>query len=593
MNLMRMKKLSIFALAAGLVLASCGPDNPEGVTSVEGKGGVYYGGVFRMNELEDFKSLFPLAITEVVSHRVANQVYEGLVKLDQTNLSIVPGIAYKWEHNPDLTQWTFHLRPNVKFHDDACFPDSKGRSVKASDIKYCFDKLCEESDVNSAFEITFKDRVKGANEYYSSTQKKAPLAGGVAGVRATDDSTVVIDLNFPFAGFLNILATPGTYVYPKEAFDKYGKEMREKCVGTGPFQVKTVKRGEVVILEKNKDYWNVDEFGNKLPYLDMVKYTFVKEKKSEMLEFKRGNLDMVFRLPIEMIPEIMGDLEHAKERKVEFEIQSVPALSIYYNGMLCTGQVFNKKEVRLAFNYAVDREKLVNYTLQGEGIPGIYGVVPPAEAFEQAGYNFKALNGYKFDPAKAKELMAKAGYPNGRNFPKITLQINAAGGERNEQIAEVIQKSLKENLNVDIEINKVPFAEHIDTYQSGKVEFFRTGWIADYPDPETFLTLLYGKLVPADPAAKSFTNTSRYVNPQFDSVFRTAQREPDMQKRMDLLRQADQIGIDDGAVMPLFYEENYRLVQLNVRNFPANGMEYRDLTKVYLIPKDKMASAKK
>src|SRR5687768_13884169 len=109
-----MKKLSILALLAGLLLTTCGPDTPGGNTSVEAKGGVFYGGVFRMNELEDFKSLFPLAITEVVSHRIANQVYEGLVKLDQNNLAIVPGIAYKWEHNADLTQWTFHLRNNVK-----------------------------------------------------------------------------------------------------------------------------------------------------------------------------------------------------------------------------------------------------------------------------------------------------------------------------------------------------------------------------------------------------------------------------------------------------------------------------------------------
>lgn len=587
-----MKKIALFAAAVGIFLTSCGPDDQNGQTSQEAKGGVYYGGIFRMNELEDFKSLYPLAINEVVSHRIANQIYEGLVKLDQNDLTIVPAIAYKWDHNPELTQWTFHLRSNVKFHDDPCFPDGKGRMVKASDVKWCFDKLCEESDANSAFEITFKDRVKGANEYYESTRKKSPAPGGVSGIRAVDDSTLVVDLNFPFAGFLNILATPGGYVYPKEAFDKYGKEMREKCVGTGPFRVKSVKRGDVVILEKNKDYYLVDEWGNQLPYLDMVKFNFIKEKKSEMLEFKRGNLEMIFRLPIEMIPEIMGDLEHAKERKVDFEIQSVPALSIYYNGMLCSGGVFAKKEVRLAFNYAVDRQKLVDYTLQGEGIPATYGVVPPVEAFEQNGYKFKDLKGYTFDPAKAKELLARAGYPNGKGFPKITLQINSAGGERNEQIAEVIQKSLKENLNVDIEISEVPFAEHIDAYQSGKIEFFRTGWSADYPDPETFLVLLYGKLVPKNPGEKSFTNSTRFVNARFDSLFEAAQREPDITKRYDLLRQADQIGIDEGGMMPLFYEENYRLVQLNVRNFPANGMEYRDLTHVYLIPKEKMKPKK-
>ena len=144
--------------------------------------------------------------------------------------------------------------------------------------------------------------------------------------------------------------------------------------------------------------------------------------------------------------------------------------------------------------------------------------------------------------------------------------------------------SLKENLNIDLEISTVTFAEHIDAYQSGKVEFFRTSWIADYPDPETFLLLLYGKIIPKNVREKSFTNTSRFSNAKFDELFSRAMKEPDMTKRYDLYRQADQIALDEAAIMPLFYEENYRLLQLNVRNFPANGMEYRDLSHVYLMP---------
>lgn len=580
-----MKKL-VLSLAALALLASCSNDKKE-QNSEEAKGGVYYGGVFRMNELEDFKNLYPLAVSDVVSHRIANQIYEGLVKLSQTDLSVQPGLAYRWETNTDASVWTFHLRNGVKFHDNECFEGGKGRTVTAADFKYCFDKLCEFNANNSSFEITLKDRVKGANEFFASTKSGKPLDGGVSGIKALNDSTLQVELNFPFAGFLNILSQPGCWVYPKEALDKYGVDMRSKCVGTGPFVVKTIKEGDAVILEKNKDYWAIDENGNQLPYLDAVKFTFIKEKKAEMLEFQRGNLDMMFRIPIEMYKEIMGTYDNANAKKNDFEIQTVPALSTQFYGMLFQGKVFNNKDVRLAFNYAIDRNKIVDYILQGEGVAGVYGCVPPVDAFKKAGYNFDGLKGYSLDVAKAKEHMAKAGFPNGKGFGKLSLTINSAGNERNGQVAEAVQKMLKENIGVDIEISVVPFAELIEGYRSAKLDFFRTGWIADYPDPETFLTLFYSKHIPASLNEKSFINFTRFSNARFDSLFAASMKEADAAKRYSMYQQADQILLDEGAFMPIFYDENDRLVHKNVRNFPANAMEHRDLSRVYFVPKDK------
>lgn len=578
-----MKKI-IYSLLVTAVLASCGGGGNTPGGTRKAKGGVYYGGVFRMNEVEDFRNLYPLNITETVSHRIANQVYEGLVKLSQADLSIIPCLAEKWERNADATQWTFHIRKGVKFHDDPCFSDGSGREVTANDFKYSFEMLCTSSPENQQFGNTFKDRVAGADEYYQSTIDKKALPGGVSGVKVIDDYTLQITLLNSFAGFLNILSTPGCWVFPKEAVEKYGVDMRAKCVGTGPFQVKSIKEGDAVILERNPNYWNVDEFGNQLPYLDAVKYSFIKEKKSELLDFKRGNLDMVFRLPIEMIPDILGELDHAKEGNASFEMQVVPAMNTFYYGFQHQSEIFSKKEVRLAFNYAIDREKIVNYTLQGEGVPGIYGIVPPAFA----GYDSKALKGYVFDADKARKYLAQGGYPDGKGFPKLTLQINSGGGDRNIQTAEVIQKMLKENLNIDVEINVMPFAEHLESLETGKALFWRTAWIADYPDPETFLTLLYSKHIPAKLTDKSYLNSVRYKSAKFDSLFVAALREIDDKKRMDLYRQADQVAIDDGAIMPIFYDEDYRLIQINVKNFPANAMEYRDMTRVYFVPKDEV-----
>ena len=571
-----MKKIIYSFLVLGL-LASCGSNNSSKENNKKANGSVNYGGVFRMNEIEDFRSLYPLDITEVVSQRIASQVYEGLVKLSQADLTILPSLAQKWEKNADASQWIFLIRKGVKYHDDECFPGGKGREITAKDFMYCFQQLCSVSPQNSQFGNTFKDRVVGANEYYQSTVDKNPLPGGISGIKIIDEYTIQIDLLFPFAGFLNILSTPACWVYPKEALDKYGVEMRSKCVGTGAFQAKNIKEGDVVILERNPDYWDVDEYDNKLPYLDALKFSFIKEKKNELLEFKRGNLDMVFQIPVESISDILGELDHAKEANAPFDLQVIPAMTIFYFGFQIQSDIFDKKEVRLAFNYSIDRDKIVNYTLQGEGVPAKYGIVPPS--FKD--YDSKSIKGFTFDVDKARKYLAAAGYPNGKGFPKLILQLNQGGNNRNIQIAEVIQKMLMENLNIEIELSVLAQAEHLERIETGKTLFWRTGWVADYPDPETFLTILYSKHIPKNLSDKAYLNSMRYKNVRFDSLFTAAMQEVDIEKRMKLYMQADQVAIDDAAIMPIFYDENYRLVQTYIKSFPANAMEHRDLTRVY------------
>ncbi len=589
-----MNKLFILPAVSLFLLTSCGgSDNKDqNSNNSEVKGGVYMGGILRTNEVEAFKSLMPISINEIQSYHIAAQAYEGLVKFDQTDLQIIPGIAQSWDMNEDKTEYTFHLRSNAMFHDDACFPNNKGRKATAADVKFCLDRLCTADAANNQFDVTLKDRVEGANENFEAS--KSGKGTGVKGITVLNDSTISIKLIHPDASFLNILAMPGGYIYPKEAFAKYGKEMRVKCVGTGPFFVETVKEGEVVILKKNPNYWGVDKDGNKLPYLDGIKWSFIRDKKSEILEFKRGNLDMVYRIPVEMFHEFMGDLEHAKTRDSEFEIVSSTALNTHYFGFnVQANPVFAKKEVRLAFNHAIDRQKIADFIIQGEGTAADYGMVPKADIFEKQGYDFKSLNGYTFDVEKAKELMKQAGYPGGKGFPELTLEINSGGGDRNILVAEVIQKSLKENLGVTVNINTVPFAEHIENIQAGKTDFFRFAWIADYPDPESYLTLFYGKHVPTTTAEKSYINTFRYKNARFDSLFEAARFEPDQTKRFQMFSQAENIVLADAPFMPIFYDENFRLEQKNVRNLPENLMNYMDMTTTYLIPPDKMKPAKK
>jgi peptide/nickel transport system substrate-binding protein len=154
-----------------------------------------------------------------------------------------------------------------------------------------------------------------------------------------------------------------------------------------------VKEGEAVVLERNPDYWGKDEDGNSLPYLDGIRISFIKEKKQEFVKFKNEELDMIFGIPIENIRDILGDFERAKESK-PFQLQIVPAMGLFYFGYLHALPPFNDKRVCLAFNYAIDREKIVKYVLQGDGIPANYGVVPPSPTFIKMGYDTSKINGY-------------------------------------------------------------------------------------------------------------------------------------------------------------------------------------------------------
>ncbi|GAB4447467.1 MAG: ABC transporter substrate-binding protein [Bacteroidia bacterium] len=547
--------------------------------SKELPGGIYKGGFLRVNEVENFKSLFPIAVGEINSYHISSQVYEGLVKFNTSDLTIQPCIAYKWEASEDLKTYTFHLRKGVKFHDDPCFPEGKGREVTANDFKFCFEKLCTPSPDNQQFQVTFKNRVLGANELFEGKSKE------LTGVKVLNDSTLVIELVQPDPVFVQLLSMPGCFVYPKEAYEKYGQDMRIKCVGTGPFYVETLKEGEIILMKKNPNYWGKDEHGNQLPYLDGVKWTFIKEKKSEILEFKRGNLDLIYRIPVEIFPDIMGKLEEAKKRKFEFAVESSPFLSTFYMGFnMQTNPVLKKKEVRLAFNYAIDRDKIANFTIQGEGTAAKYGMVPYYETFEKEGYDYKNVGGFTYNPQLAKDLLAKAGYPNGKGFPEITLHINSGGGDRNILVADVVKKMLEENLNIKINIQVTTFPEHIENTASGKADFFRYAWIADYPDPESFLILFYGKNTPTSLQEKSYVNMFRYVNPKFDSLFEVSKRISDSKERMRVLSLAEKEVMLDPPFIPIFYDDNFLLEQNNVKNIPSNAINYWDFSKAYLVP---------
>lgn len=561
-----MRKLLIPLLL--LVVACSGPAGTRERISPSGK---YYGGVFSANESEEFRSLFPLSLTQAVAHRIGGQMYEGLVRFNQSDLSIIPCLASSWDVDASGTEYTFHIRSGVRFHPDPCFPDGQGRELKAQDVAACFTLLCT-NDPRNVNGWLFQDRVLGANTYFAQSANGA-TAEGVAGIKAVDDRTLRIVLTRPWPGFLHVLAHQGCWVFAPEAYAHYGEEVRWHPVGTGPFRMKRFDPGTVLILERSPDYWGTDTDGASLPYLDAIRFTFEQDKVRELDAFLAKQLSVVYELPV--------DRTDAMQDGRGYEVQTTPALSIQFYGFNSRQPPFADARVREAFSLAIDRRLLVDSVLDGLAVMPEHGVVAPG----LAGYPYEKVPGLTYDPQRARELLAEAGYPDGRGLPTIFLQVNNDGFGY-VKVAGAVQSMLEHELGARVVSTVLPAQQHFERVEQGRAQFWREGWIADHPDPENFLSLFYGRNAPADTTEPSFHNSTRHRDAQYDSLFAAALRTADAKARMDLLALAEARLMEEHVVIPLYHERSVRLLQPGVRDLPINGMEYRDLRAVWIAPED-------
>ncbi|MBB6463814.1 ABC transporter substrate-binding protein [Flammeovirga kamogawensis] len=567
------------------VFMGCGPTNPT-EKDAENKltptsGDKFYGGVFRVNESEYIKNLYPLSIIDIYSYRIASQIYEGLFKFDQKTLQVVPSLVDSYAKSDDQLVYTFKLKDNVYFHDDKCFENGKGRKLSAQDVVYNFNLICTYNR-NNQYAHLFTDIVKGAAEYYDATKENLSFVRtpegleGVAGFKVIDALTLEITLLKPNSMFLYNLARPGAFIFPREAVENYGEDMRTKCVGTGPFQIASVDEDISINLSKNENYHGVDEFGNKLPFLKAISVSFIKDKKIEFLEFKKGELDMMYRIPTEDIIDVLTESDETNEN-FKYHLQRIPEMSTQFLAMNNQGKIFKDINIRKAFSFAIDRQRILEYILNGEGyMEGYHGITPPV--FKN--YDIEQITGYKMNIDSAKYYLAKAGYPDGKGFPKVTLDLNTEG-EQYSNVALEVKKQLKDKLNVNVELKISPFAQIAEKSIMGRYDFLRLAWIADYPSPENYLWAYYGKTLPENPEEKSWPNLIRYSNPKFDVEYEKALASVDQNQAMVHFMNAEKILMADAPFIVLWYDEGYRLIQRYVEDFPNNPMQYRDFSTVY------------
>jgi peptide/nickel transport system substrate-binding protein len=563
--------LLFLLVTTGMMFTSCG-DSEQSIDNLVAKGGKKYGGDLSFMSPEKVSSLFPTYTGDVYSTRISSQIYEPLMEYDMETMNVIPAIAESFTVDADAKVYTFTIRDGVKFHKDDCFGGDNGE-LTAEDVKFTFDLACSGLKKNQ-ISYLLKNHVEGAEEYLKKSTSSIPT-GGIPSVKVIGANKVQITLSHSFPGFEKIVANANLSIVSKTAFEKYGDDIENHPVGSGPFALES-KSDDKILLKRNPVYWKQDDFGNQLPFLSNVVVTYTKDKKSELDAFRKGEMDLVLEIPVDEIQNILGTLQEAQDGKnIKHKVDSKSSLSMTYIALACESEEFSDVRVRKAFNLAINRELIVDNWLEGEGWPAIYGFVPAV-----GNYDNTKVKGHVYTPTRAKTLLSQAGYPNGRGFPTLDFYVNAKEGSSMHTMAKAVQKQLKDNLNVDLAIKLCTIEEREAAIASGEAKIWRSAWIADYPDAENFLSIFYGGNMEDQTA--SMVNGFKFHNEEFDALFEKASSELNSAKRMEYLTKCDQIIIDQAAAIPMLTDDHIVMVNARVRDFSANTMETLVLTEVFI-----------
>lgn len=511
--------------------------------------------VFRYNESAGITSLDPAFAKDQANIWACNQLFNSLVQLD-SQLHILPCLAKAWDISPDGKTYTFHLRTDVRFHQTDFYHFPGKRYMHAQDVVYSFNRLVHAHTASP-----------GA--WVMTAVKRMP--DGSLAVTATNDSTVTIQLNHPFPPFLGLLSMQYCSIIPHEVVEKYGKDFRKYPVGTGPFMFKTWKEGVKLIMVKNPDYFETDNSGCHLPYLDAIAVTFIIDKQSAYMEFVKGNLDFMSGLDASYKDELLthsGELNPVYKKKIH--MLSMPYLNTEYLGFLMDKKDPHNplliKEVRQAINYGFDRKKMLRFLRSNIGVAGTHGMIP----YGMPPYDDSAQYGYDYNPQKARELLAQAGYPNGKNMPPVKLYVT----ENYMDITQYIAHEL-EQIGINIEMVKIQPAILRQFISKSEINFFRGSWIADYPDAENYLSLFYSKnFCPNGP------NYTHYQNAAYDHLYQLSQTTTNDSTRNCYYREMDSLMMNEAPVVILYYDKVLRFVSNKIQGMENNSMNLLTLKNV-------------
>ncbi len=493
--------------------------------------------VLRLTSNDDVPTLDPAAGYDTASWTFEQAIFDTLVRYGDSDVVLHPGVATSWESSPDGTVFTFHLRNDVRF--------TNGRSLTAADFKYGIERVIDPANLSKGME--YYQTIVGAADFAAHRKPH------VDGIETPDPFTLVFRLTGPDPIFPHKLSMPFASAVPREEVEKWGEDFSRHVVGSGPFKLREWIGGQRLVLEKNPDY----RLGG-IPRLDGIVEQVGVNGELEWLKFESGEIDVVEGIPPSEFPYVM---KHPSLRKLT---RSKTTVTTTYLGMNCQMPPFTNVRVRQAFNYAIDKKKLVA-VLNGRGLVA-RGVLPP----NLPGFD-PGVRGYDYDPTKARALLESAHFP-------LALKPNLwfRADQTTVMLAESIQQDLA-LVGISISLKPVAWGPLLEAIrQPNNVELFMSGWEADFPDPENFLSVLLSR--------KQFgsNNDAFYTDPEVEKLLDEAAPITDMTKRYELYDQAQKIVIEDAPWVFLYHPVSYVICKPWVHDYVLNAMRPTRFDQVWL-----------
>lgn len=498
--------------------------------------------VFRYNESANIQTLDPAFARSMAIIWPCNQLFNGLVQLDDS-LHVQPDVAKSWTISEDGKTYQFTLRNDVRFHKHPNFGVDSTRTVTANDFEYSFYRLLDSNVVSPGAWIFQK----------------------VDSFKSINDTVFQINLKEAFPGFLGLLSMRYASVVPKEVVEDKSYDFRSHPIGTGPFYFKFWEENVKLVLRKNTDYFEYDQDGVRLPYLEAVSVTFLPDKQSGFLQFIQGNLDFISGLDPSYKDELItvdGKLQEKYNERIQME--TGPYLNTEYLGFnLDAPGPTQDKRIRKALNIGFDRHKMLLYLRNGMGESNVGGIIP-------TGLEGNIKVDKLYDVAQAKLLVDAYKKETGQKSVEVVLSTNATYID----IGEYLQREWKK-IGIDVVVDVTPPATLRQGMASGKVAFFRGSWIADYPDAENYLSLFYSQN-----KAPNGPNYTRFANKEYDKLYASAFKEVDNSKRQAIYEKMDAIVADEVPAIILFYDKAARFSQQDIKGLGINPMNNLFLKKV-------------